>query len=222
MNRKLIITGDGSHTIYVPELDEHYHSVNGAIVESEHIFIRNGFDFCTDDPLHVFEAGFGTGLNVLLSALKSNNGERKVFYTAVEKYPLDDHEIKSLNYEQFTGWQGKDIFRMIHECEWGRMSEITSNFSLMKIRGDLVTDDIRGTFNLIFFDAFGPDKQPDMWTKDIIRKISGITLPGGVFVTYSSKGDVKRNLREAGFKITLLPGPPGKRHFIRAVKTENC
>lgn len=215
---KIVTTADGSHTIYVPEMDDHYHSVNGAIHESEHIFIKSGFEFCKTDPLYIFEVGFGTGLNALLTAINSLNGEREVFYTAVEKYPLDELTLRSLNYNLFTGNDGSRIFRLIHESGWGKMNHICRNFSLMKIRSDLVCDDISGLFGLIYFDAFGPDKQPKMWTMDIFRKISEITLPGGVLVTYSSKGDVKRNLRNSGFTVTLLPGPPGKRHFIRAVK----
>ena len=216
--RNIVTTSDGSHTLYVPELDEHYHSINGAVQESEHIFIRNGFDFCTDEPLCIFEAGFGTGLNTLLTALKSLKGKREVFYTAIDKYPLNNVIIRALNYAQFTSDGGQELFNRIHDCEWGKMTRICMNFSLMKISGDLVSDDLSGMFGLIYFDAFGPDKQPEMWTKEILRKISGITAAGGIFITYSSKGDVKRNLRDSGFRVDLLPGPPGKRHFIRAVK----
>jgi tRNA U34 5-methylaminomethyl-2-thiouridine-forming methyltransferase MnmC len=216
--RIIIKTADGSHTIYVPALNEHYHSVNGAIQESRHIFIETGFDYCKSDPLHIFEVGFGTGLNTLLTAIRSINGEREVFYTAIEKYPLDEDIIRSLNYDQFTGDEGKEIFNCIHDCKWEQMVSICKNFSLRKIMGDLVYDSVYGKFGLVYFDAFGPEKQPEMWTKDIFRKISGITLQNGVLVTYSSKGDVKRNLRESGFKVSLLPGPPGKRHIIRAVK----
>jgi tRNA U34 5-methylaminomethyl-2-thiouridine-forming methyltransferase MnmC len=215
---KIITTADGSHTIYVPELNEHYHSVNGAVQESEHVFIKGGFEFCREAPLYIFEVGFGTGLNVLLTAIKSLQGEREVYYTAIEKHPLDELTIKTLNYDKFTGDEGKNILKLIHKSEWGKMNKLCKNFSLMKIRGDVITNDLTGSFNLIYFDAFGPDKQPEMWTDNIFKKISGITLPGGVFVTYSSKGDVKRSLKAYGFSITLLPGPPGKRHFIRAVK----
>jgi tRNA U34 5-methylaminomethyl-2-thiouridine-forming methyltransferase MnmC len=215
---KIVTTGDGSHTVYVPELDEHYHSINGAVQESEHIFIKNGFDFCKNDPLYIFEVGFGTGLNTLLTSVRSLQGNREVLYTAIEKYPLDESIINSLNYYRFTIDAAREIFNLIHACSWEKMTKICMNFSLMKIRGDLITDDITGRFGLIYFDAFGPDKQPGMWTKEIFRKISDITMSGGVFITYSSKGDVKRNLREFGFKVTLLQGPPGKRHFIRAVK----
>ena len=216
--RKIVITADGSHTLYVPELDEHYHSVNGAIQESEHIFVRNGFESCSADPLHVFEVGFGTGLNALLTAIKSIKGHREVYYTAIEKYPLDKTTARLLNYDLFTGVEGKKIFSLIHDSTWDPMNRICRNFSLRKIKGDVLTNHLTGSFNLIFFDAFGPEKQPELWTSDIFGKIAEVTVTGGILVTYSSKGDVKRNLRACGFKVTLLPGPPGKRHFIRAVK----
>ncbi len=217
--KQVVNTADGSHTIYVPELDEHYHSVYGAIQESEHVFIINGFDVCNTDPLHIFEAGFGTGLNALLTAIRNIDGNREVLYTAIEKYPVDETTIKSLNYDSFFGSEGKEIFSLIHSCGWGQMNRISRNFSLRKVKGDLVTDVIRGRYGLIYFDAFGPDKQPEMWTADIFRKIGEVTEKEAVLVTYSSKGEVKRNLRACGFKVTLLPGPPGKRHIIRAVKT---
>jgi tRNA U34 5-methylaminomethyl-2-thiouridine-forming methyltransferase MnmC len=215
---RIITTADGSHTIYVPELDEHYHSIHGAIQESEHIFIKGGFELCRSDHLHIFEAGFGTGLNAMLTAMRSLNGEGEIFYTAIEKYPLDKSTLESLNYGMLTGKEGEIIFNLIHNSGWGQMNRICRNFSLMKVRGDLVTDELAGSYGLIYFDAFGPQKQPEMWTKSVFNKIAGITDRNGVFVTYSSKGEVKRNLRDCGFKVTLLQGPPGKRHFIKAIK----
>jgi len=217
--RNIVTTADGSHTIYVPEMDDHYHSVYGAIQESGHVFIKNGFDVCNADPLNIFEAGFGTGLNALLTAIRNMNGNKKVFYTAYEKYPVDETIVNSLNYPGFFGSEGKETFNLIQSCRWGQMNRISRNFSLKKVKGDLVTDIIQGRYGLIYFDAFGPDKQPEMWTADIFRKIGEATEKDGIFVTYSSKGEVKRNLRACGFRVTILPGPPGKRHIIRAVKT---
>jgi len=218
MKREIILTADGSHTIYVPEMNEHYHSVNGAVQESEHIFIKAGFDTCEVDPVHVFEAGFGTGLNALLTAMKCTQKKLTAFYTTIEKYPLEESEIKALNYESFTLPEGKNIFRLIHNAEWDATTEITNYFSIIKIKGDLVTDNISGRYDLVYFDAFGPDKQPEMWSRKVLGKISGVTAENGIFVTYSSKGEVKRNLRELGYNVSLMTGPPGKRHFIRAVK----
>ncbi len=215
---KIIATGDGSHTIFVPELNEHYHSIHGAVQESMHIFINSGFDFCKANPVNIFEAGFGTGLNALLTAMRSINGDRVVNYTSIEKHPLPDYIINSLNHFVFTGKEGKKIFDTIHSTGWNYPQIICDNFILNKIKGDLTSDDISGSYDLIYFDAFGPDKQPEMWTLDIFKKISDITVTNGILVTYSAKGEVKRNLKYCGFEVTLLPGPPGKRQIIRAVK----
>lgn len=217
MNR-LIITSDGSHTIYVPELNEHYHSVHGAVKESEFIFINNGFNFCKADPIEVFEVGFGTGLNALLTAMKSFSGEREVNYTSIEKYPLSEDIIKSLNHHLFAGKEGKVIFDLIHFSPWNIKTNIAKDFNLTKINGDFTAIPLTGNFDLIYFDAFGPDKQPEMWTRDMFAGVAAITNQNGVLVTYSAKGEVKRNLKSCGFDVTLLPGPPGKRQIIRAVK----
>lgn len=214
----IVLTEDGSHTIFVPELNEHYHSVHGAVQESETIFIRNGYEFSDACPLHIFEVGFGTGLNALLTAVHSIKDNREVFYTSVDNYPLDEKITGSLNYPQFAGEDGKKIFEGIHAAKWGVMQNISGSFYLRKIRCDIKDIAIPGPFNLIFFDAFGPDKQPEIWSSDIFRMISGITAANGLLVTYSAKGDVKRNLRANGFTVTLLPGPPGKRQVIRAIK----
>jgi tRNA U34 5-methylaminomethyl-2-thiouridine-forming methyltransferase MnmC len=215
---QLVTTSDGSHTIYVPELDEHYHSVHGAVQESEYIYLRNGFDLCKADPVRIFEVGFGTGLNALLTAVRCINGGREVFYTSIEKFPIDYDTTRLLNHYQFAGKEGKEIFDKIHSANWGVMSSICRNFNLLKIRSDLTTENLKGIYNLVYFDAFGPEKQPEMWTRAIFTKISEITCSNGIFVTYSSKGEVKRNLKICGFAVTLVPGPPGKRHIIQAIK----
>jgi tRNA U34 5-methylaminomethyl-2-thiouridine-forming methyltransferase MnmC len=215
---QIITTSDGSHTIYVPELNEHYHSVHGAVQESEFIFIKNGFDTCYADPLNIFEVGFGTGLNALLTAIKSNTGEREVYYTSIEKYPLTDKIINSLNYNRFAGIDGKEIFKKIHSSQWDINVNICTNFNLTKVSGDLTEKPLSGKYDLIYFDAFGPDKQPEIWTQEIFSRIAAITKKDGILLTYSAKGEVKRNLRACGFDVKLFPGPPGKRQIIRAVK----
>ncbi|HLN21970.1 MAG TPA: tRNA (5-methylaminomethyl-2-thiouridine)(34)-methyltransferase MnmD [Bacteroidales bacterium] len=217
MNR-LIITSDGSHTIYVPELDEHYHSIHGAIQESEHIFIRNGLRYCESEPVNIFEAGFGTGLNALLTSIEAAQKGRIVYYTSIEKYPLGEEYISQLNYDAIIGEKGKDLFGLIHSAQWGSFVQISNNFFLKKIKGDLVTDIVYGSYDLVYFDAFGPLKQPEMWTPGVFSKISAVTRKDGIFMTYSSRGEVKRALHSCGFRVTLLDGPPGKRQIIRAIK----
>jgi tRNA U34 5-methylaminomethyl-2-thiouridine-forming methyltransferase MnmC len=215
---KLVTTSDGSHTIYVPELNEHYHSIHGAIQESTFIFINNGFDFCKADPVNIFEVGFGTGLNAFLTAIRAKTGKREVSYSTIEKFTLDENTTKSLNYQNFAGEDDEDIFSLLHSSSWNTDVTICKNFILRKISGDLTIDVPSGRFDLVYFDAFGPDKQPEMWTKEIFSNIASVMIPGGILVTYSSKGEVKRNLRSCGFDVELLPGPPGKRQIIRAIK----
>lgn len=215
---EIILTKDGSHTLFVPELNEHYHSVHGAIQESEYIFIKCGLNFSNADPVRIFEVGFGTGLNAFLTAVNSVSKNRKIFYTAIEKYPLQDSLINGLNYKSFSPPESAYLFERIHNSKWDIGQEISNNFTLKKIKGDIAKQEISGDYDLIFFDAFGPDKQPEMWTDEVFRKIAEITVHNGILLTYSVKGDVKRTLRKNGFKVNRLPGPPGKHQIIRAVK----
>jgi len=215
---QIINTSDGSHTIYVPEIDDHYHSVHGAVQESTIIFINSGFDFCKVDPISILEVGFGTGLNALLTAIKSMEGTREVNYTSIENYPLDNKTISSLNYHEFAGENGREIFHLIHLSPWNTRVNICKNFNLHKMEADFTKEKLPGKYDLIYFDAFGPDKQPEMWTREMFTGISAVTNKKGILVTYSAKGEVKRSLKACGFEVTLLPGPPGKRQMIRAVK----
>jgi tRNA U34 5-methylaminomethyl-2-thiouridine-forming methyltransferase MnmC len=215
---QIIYTDDGSHTIFVPELNEHYHSVHGAVQESMFIFINNGLRICEADPVSILEIGFGTGLNALLTAIESNSGTRKVFYNSIEKFPLDIEIINTLNHFEFAGEYGKDFFNRIHSAPWNKSVKICDNFELRKTEADFTTTTLQGAFDLIYFDAFGPDKQPDMWTTEMFSRMAAVTNKGGILVTYSAKGDVKRSLKVCGFEVELLPGPPGKRQMIRAVK----
>lgn len=170
------------------------------------------------DPLRIFEVGFGTGLNTLLTAIKSISGKRQVNYTTIEKYPLDDTFVTLLNHPLYAGESGRELFDLIHSSPWNKWTGICQNFNLMKIKGDITDRPHLESYDLIYFDAFGPDKQPEMWTTEVFSFIASITEKGGALVTYSAKGDVKRNLKTCGFEVTLLPGPPGKRQIIRAVK----
>jgi tRNA U34 5-methylaminomethyl-2-thiouridine-forming methyltransferase MnmC len=215
---QIITTSDGSHTIYVPEIDEHYHSVYGAVQESTIIFIKSGFDFCKAAPISILEVGFGTGLNALLTAVKSIEEKREVNYTSIENNPLDNKIISSLNYPEFAGENGREIFQLIHSSPWNTSVDICKNFNLHKIDADFTKKRLSGKYDLIYFDAFGPDKQTEMWTREIFSGISAITNRKGILVTYSAKGEVQRSLQTCGFEVTLLPGPPGKRQMIRAVK----
>ena len=215
-------TLDGSDTLFVPELNEHYHSTFGAVQESGQVFIENGLMAVDggDGPLTVFEVGFGTGLNALLTVFTTKARKHKVHYSAIELHPLGKEIWERLNYPEILGDPGTaTLFQRIHEAPWEMPVQVNSSFRLTKINADLRQFNPSGeTFNVIYFDAFAPDIQPDMWTKEVFGKMFRLLRPGGVLVTYSCKGNVKRNLKGTGFSIEKLPGPPGKREVLRARK----
>ena len=220
---KIVQTADGSDTLFVPELNEHYHSTFGAIRESRYIFIEHGFNAIgpDEDPVFIFEVGFGTGLNALLTNLTAKAQRREVRYTAIEKYPLEKEVWGQFNYPQLIQKQDSSkAFWKIHESPWGVPTEIDDGFILTKIRADILKPiQLEENFNVIYFDAFGPDVQPDLWSEEMFQNMNRLLKPGGIFVTYSCKGEVKRNLKAAGFEIEKLPGPPGKREILRARKS---
>lgn len=215
---KLVITEDGSHTLFVPELNEHYHSVHGAIQESDFIFIKSGLDYCRTNPVRIFEVGFGTGLNAFLTFINATTQNREIEFTSIENNPLPGYLIDSLNYKDLVSREHTRIFEQLHSCGWNVRERINKNFALLKIKADLIDYEVQGNFDLIYFDAFGPDKQPEIWSDSVFKKISGITDRNGILVTYSAKGSVQRVLKKHGFEVDLLPGPPGKRQIIRAIK----
>jgi tRNA U34 5-methylaminomethyl-2-thiouridine-forming methyltransferase MnmC len=212
------LTADGSHTLYVPSLGEHYHSRFGALTESEHIFINAGLASLKSDKVSILEVGFGTGLNALLTAIYAGENKINISYVTLEKYPLDVSLLSRLNYDRLTGEEGSALFKAIHTAPWNEPVKLTPWFTLDKRQSDLTAMNIEGVYDLVFFDAFGPDKQPEMWTREVMTKIAAVIRIGSVFVTYSAKGELKRTLRDLGFEVTLLPGPPGKRVMTRAVK----
>jgi len=215
MNKR-ITTKDGSHTIYSEHFSEYFHSINGAIQESMHIFINAGLRAVSKKEISVFEVGFGTGLNAFLTAIEAVNSSLRIQYTAIELFPLDYSEANLLNYSEIIG--RKELFNEIHVSEWEKPIEINSNFWLKKIKADLLTDIPNQKFDLVFFDAFSPNVQPELWTESVFQKIYATCNEGAILTTYSVKGVVKRALQKCGFVITKLPGPPGKREFIRAIK----
>ncbi len=217
MNRQIILTEDGSHTIFVPELGDHYHSVHGAIGESMHIFIGHGLNRTEKDPVAILEIGFGTGLNAWLTLLTAGNTHRKVTYETWEAYPLGMEEVLQLNYPGVTG-TGSQEFLALHEAPWGIPVQLNPGFSITKVHNDILQFRSDTTFDLVYFDAFGPAFQPELWETAIFRSIFRNMNPDGLLVTYSAKGQVKRNLREAGFSVTSAPGPPGKREITVAQK----
>ena len=216
MERTLIITDDGSHTLYVPALDEHYHSTRGAMMESAHVFMNAGLHYATQrkkmNAIHILEIGFGTGLNALLSWIECDKQKMDCYYETLEKYPLTTEETAALNYEP------KSQLVQLHACTWENATSLSSYFTIRKIQRDLREYTPSRLFDLVFFDAFAPDIQPELWTAEIFQILYDHQPPGGILVTYSAKGKVKEALRRAGYHIQRLPGAGGKRHMIRAIK----
>jgi tRNA U34 5-methylaminomethyl-2-thiouridine-forming methyltransferase MnmC len=216
----LVITGDGSHTLYVPQLNEHYHSTFGALTESMHVFIKAGLGFFTEKKkIIILEIGFGTGLNALLSCLTAIDKDIRLSYYALEKYPVSLNIVNQLNYAALLFHNNPvNLFTCIHEAPWNTMSTIHPCFHLHKIQADLTEFLPDFSYDLIFFDAFAPEKQPEMWSAEIFKRLFENLTPGGIITTYCVKGEVKRRLISAGFIIEKLPGPPGKREILRGTK----
>lgn len=217
---QIIKTSDGSQTIYLPEINEQYHSLNGAITESNFVYIDKGYLFFQGENPIVFEVGFGTGLNCLLTAWQAEKDKRPTRYISIEKFPLENNITDQLNYGRLISDDAQNTFEEIHKCKWNKEVQISEYFSLLKIEGDLLNYNLANieNCNIIYFDAFGPEKQPEMWTPLIFNKIAMLTLTRGVLVTYSAKGEVRRQLTASGFDMNRIPGPPGKIHMLRGIK----
>lgn len=209
------MTADGSHTLFVPEMEEHYHSVNGAVQESLHVFIDAGLRRVGKEEIRVLEIGFGTGLNAFLTLReKEQSGIRAITYYSVERYPLEPVFTGALNYGAKAWPERPELFTALHAAPWNVPVEIAKGFVLHKIEGDACDCELPAAIDLVYFDAFAPDKQPAMWTPALFRKLAARMAPGGILVTYCAKGEVRRGFAEAGFRMERLPGPPGKRHML--------
>lgn len=222
--KKIILetTADGSHTLFVPELNEHYHSTNGALQESKLVFIQNGLlhvPACVKE-INVLEVGFGTGLIALLTVLEAKKERRKINYVAIEPEPVNPQFISQLNYaDVIGGTEATGYFKKLHEAGWVYPSFLSDYFIINKIQARLEDVSLRDSqFNLVYFDAFGPEVQPELWSDEIFTQLYNCMKPDGILVTYSCKGTVKRALKVAGFTVEKLPGPAGKREVLRAMK----
>ena len=218
---KLKITGDGTSTIYNELLDEHYHSVHGAKQESLHVFIKNGLSFYIQSyPLKskysILELGFGTGLNCILSLLNNLNSVARIYYNAIEPNILDFNKIKKLNFNL----SNNDLifFEKIHQLNWEIEYKVHHNFFLKKFNTDFKSFKTIDSYDIIYFDAFAPTKQPSLWTIEVFEKIFNLIKENGILVTYCAKGQVRRDLESVGFKVERLEGPPGKREMLRAIR----
>lgn len=217
MQREIRLTADGSHTIAIPDAGITYHSHHGAVGESRHVFLEAGLQplfRSVPAPIHVLEIGFGTGLNALLTLQEARQQQQPVVYTAIEAYPLSLEEIRQLNYGQLL--QDQPVFSAMHEADWEKEVILDPFFSIRKHNHSLLT--LQGINNVacIYFDAFSPTYQPELWTEAVFEQLYHQLLPGGVLVTYCSKSVVRKAMAAAGFQVEKIPGPWGKREMVRA------
>lgn len=209
------ITEDGSATLLHPLTGEYYHSTHGAVTESLHTFINAGLAECRKQSTTIFEMGFGSGLNALLSLLYGAEHDMRIVYHAVELYPIKPSYSPLFGYDKATGCP-PELFAALHEAPWGETVDITDRFTLRKTHCAIEEYHFDDTYDIAYWDAFAPDSADGQWSTEIFGRLHDSMSDGGILVTYCSKGTVKNALREAGFTVERLPGAPGKRHMVRA------
>lgn len=226
MKREIITTGDGSKTIHIPEWNEQYHSKHGAVQEARHVFLETALQYYVDqapfkkgETIHILEMGFGTGLNALLTFFKARDLKIAVSYAGVEAFPILKEEVVAMDYaSQLLQRDSQAIYDTLHASSWEEITEITDHFKLIKREQKFEDLTDSGVFNIIYFDAFGPRVQPELWTEAIFAKMYTALKPHGVLTTYCAQGAARRAMQAAGFTVERLPGPPGKREMLRASK----
>lgn len=219
MKREIQITQDGSTTIHLPELNESYHSKHGAIQEAKHVFIQNGLSSCAGESVSILEIGFGTGLNAFITFLETLNSNQAIDYVGVEAYPVAKEEVLQLNYVELLQAQSYNlVFEKMHESNWNEPIAMTSNFTLTKRKQFFNEINDNSRFDLIYFDAFGYTVQPELWNNEIFEKMFTALKPNGVLVTYACRTVIKKAMQNAGFITFKLPGAPGKREMLKAIK----
>jgi len=220
-DNEIFVTQDGSHSIQSGKYGVSYHSRYGAVQESRHVFLEAGlFPLFIAQPekLSILELGLGTGLNALLTLLEAERREVPVGYTALEAYPLASEQAGQLNYPETLQLDSPDVFKQIHNCKWGAANRLAPNFTLTKLELRFEDMAFEPSFDLVYFDAFSPNAQPELWEEELLAKVAEAMKPGGVLVTYCAKGAVKRRMKRIGLQVEALQGPPGKREMTRATK----
>lgn len=216
MEREIIVTNDGSHSLFVKDMGETFHSKHGAVQESVHVYINNGIKRLEKKQISVLEFGFGTGLNALLTLKFATENCKKISYETIEAFPLQKEEYQLLNYNQFV--PSNVSLQHLHEIPFGINEEVTPFFTFQKHFVKIEDFTTNNTFDIIYFDVFGYDYQSELWSKEILTKAYQMLNVNGLFVTYACKGVVNKHLKEIGFTVHKLAGPPGKREMICAVK----
>jgi len=220
-NQLLQLSKDGSHTLMSEKFQVTYHSIHGAVTESNVVFIDAGLNFLLKDNysfISVFEMGFGTGLNALLAYIWAEKNQIILVYHTVEAFPVSKEISDQLNYGDILGH--KELFQQLHRCEWGLEISISPYFSFCKYHIALENLVVKTKADVIFFDAFSPASQPLLWEIPILAKMYKILNNNGILVSYCAQGAFKRNLKTVGFRVEGIPGPPGKREMTRAIKDQ--
>lgn len=219
---KVFESQDGSTSVFSEKFGVSYHSKYGAIQESKHVFIEAGLyaKAISKKELTILELGLGTGLNALLSFLESEKLKLKVHYTGIERHPLPQEIISKLNFLERIG-NGAEAFQILHDADWGKPVSLSPNFTFKKIYADFSGINFQKQFDLLYFDAFAPNVQPELWETPLLQKCFDSLLPGGHMVTYCAKGAFKRTLKSIGFEVDVLKGPPGKREMTRAIRPKS-
>lgn len=219
MKRRIIDTADGSKTILIEDWQEQYHSIHGAVQEAYHVFIKHGLYAANLEELNILEMGFGTGLNTLITYLEAKKKQLRIQYRAIEAYPVTSEELELLNYVAVLQQpELHEVYQKMHNLPWEESQPLASDFILTKNRMDFRDFKDKARYHIVYFDAFGPRVQPELWTSEIFQNLYEALLPNGILVTYSAKGSVKRAMQQCGFTVEKLPGPPGKREMLRAQK----
>jgi tRNA U34 5-methylaminomethyl-2-thiouridine-forming methyltransferase MnmC len=220
MIREIRPTADGSHTIAIPEKNLTYHSHHGAIAESMHVFIEAGLIPLLNTPsqqlITILEIGFGTGLNALLAMQQAINYKKPLHYITIETDPLTEQEVATINHGHLLSLQ--EMFLQLHATHWEADISLNDFFTIHKKKISLLDLDLDTPVNCIFFDAFAPTDQPELWTQPVFEKLYKLLIPNGTLVTYSSKSVIRKAMHAAGFNVTKIPGPHGKRDMVRAIK----
>ncbi len=218
---EIIPTEDGSATLYTEQFDEHYHSIHGAEQESQLIYLTYGLEQRLQslgtgylEPVWILEMGFGTGLNAWLTLLKCTEQKQKVHYTTIEKYPIELSVAESLGYAKTA--EEKSLFLKLHQAEWNEEVQINEYFTLHKRAEDsLAYQGQDNCFDVIYFDAFSPNRQPELWAEEVFQHLAKLGKQGAVLTTYCAMGEVRRRLQRSGFVMERLAGPVGKREVLR-------
>lgn len=219
---RIIETSDGSQSLYRKDLNETYHSTHGAVTESQYVFIQHGLDFLQEkgrEEIAILEVGFGTGLNALLTLEWAKNNSLSLSYTTLEPIPLEESIYTQLNYAaQIEGEVSKEDLFNLHEIDWENEHELASNFRFLKTQSKLQDFQASGLFDLVYYDAFAPSKQSEMWDFEVLEKTAALMSEGAVLVTYCARGQFKRDLAALGMEVETLKGPPGKKEMVRGIK----